>query len=327
MFWVIKVIKFLLSILVAICLFFINIQLVWSQESEGLYMSESARKYIVSFRNNELFRRPSTDLVVNRQIKSGVLNDLGKELESGTSEVREQIVLLLVDIGIQTNTMEPNDHVLHNRDVLKILSTAGLAKADLGLGAAARELRNRSLPSDLAIYGEYYTEALNQSTDSDLLLLVAKAKPASAKGIIEKIAKSSSDAPDLDVRIAQAALGDAAIEDEFIAEASLSKTGADLANALKDLGFIGTKKSLRAVASYLRTPLKITREGSYERTVRLNAIEALAYNFRDQSILYRVRKPQDYQRVEEFCARELGINFDGPIPDFIPDRVFPRPIR
>lgn len=308
-------------------LFFLTLSLQQAecQTTERFEISKAAQDYITAFRRDEYFTRPVKGLVFNRQIIKSQLDELGYELEFGMPQVREKLVRLLLEVGFQANS-EPNDYVLRNQTVIKLLSTGGLSKGDLGLGVAANVLRNHCTPNDLATYGEHFTKALNYSNDSDLLLLVAKAKPQSAQNALDKILLSLNGKRDVSLDIALAALGNTTIEDRFIALAKDAKDGKSLASALKWLGYIGTHRSLSEVATYLRTPLKVTREHSYERTVRMDALEALSYNFPGQRVLFDIRKPEDYAAAEAFCTEKLGVFFDGPLPDFPPDRVFPVPL-
>lgn len=295
------------------------------QEIKGDKMTNAAKNYISAFRHGEDFQRPITGLVFNHQIVKSEFKELGKELATGTPLVREKLVKLLVEVGFLTNRDEPNDFVLRNQDVIKLLSTAGLAKNDIGLGAAASALRNNCMPDSLATFNTLYSNALAHSTDPDLLLLIAKAKAFEAKSRVDTLAALPGLNEDVSVKIARAALGNSSIEDEFISQAKNATEGKDLADALKSLGYIGTLRSLREVAGYLRTPLTIHIEGSFERTVRKDALEALSYNFPDQKVLYDIQKPEDYVAAERFCTAKLGVVFEGPLPEFPPDRVYPIP--
>jgi hypothetical protein len=296
--------------------------------SERNEMSTAAQNYITAFRRNEDFQRPITGLIINQKIDKRGIETLGRELATGTPQVREKIVYLLLEIDLQANSERHKHGVLRDQDILKLLSTSGLAKNDLGLNAAASILRNYSEQKTLASYSEHYTKALEYSTNSELLLLIAKAKPIEARAAIEHLNVSPDWQDEESVKIASAALGNTTYEGKYIQAAKEAGDGESLAIALQYLGLIGTQRSLKTVASYLRTPLKISREGSFERTVRMDALEALAYNFPDQSFLYpnNINSPEDYAAAEQFCTAKFGAIFDSAVPNFPADRIFPIPL-
>lgn len=296
--------------------------------SERNEMSTAAQNYIKVFRRDEDFQRPITGLIINQKIDKRGIETLGRELTTGTAQVREKIVNLLLETDLQANSERHKHGVLRDQDILKLLSTSGLAKNDLGLNAAASVLRNYSEQKTLTSYSKHYTKALEYSTNSELLLLIAKAKPIEARVAIEHLSVSPDWNDEESVKIASAALGNTAYEDKYIQAAAQASDGESLALALKSLGLIGTQRSLKTVASYLRTPLKISREGSFERTVRMDALEALAYNFPDQSFLYpnNINAPEDYTAAEQFCTTKFGAVFDRAVPDFPADRIFPIPL-
>lgn len=299
-----------------------------TQKSEKNEMSTAAQNYIAAFRRDEDFQRPITGLIINQKIDKRGIETLGRELAIGTPQVREEIVNLLLETDLQANTERHRHGVLHDQGILKLLSTSGLAKNDLGLNAAASVLRNYSEQKTLTPYGKHYTKTLEYSTNSELLLLIAKAKPSEARTVVEHLSVSPAWQDEESVKIASAALGNTALEDKYIQAAKQASDGESLALALHSLGLIGTQRSLKTVASYLRTALKITREGSFERTVRMDALEALAYNFPDQPFLYpnNINSSEDYAVAERFCTTKFGAVFDGAIPDFPSDRIFPVPL-
>lgn len=298
---------------------------VWCQatpESERTQMTNTAQSYIAAFRRDEDFQRPITGLVVNHQIVKKELNILVRELATGTPQVRNKIARLLLEVSFQTNTDPAKEGLLVHHEIMKLLSTTGLSKGDQGLSTAANVLRDNSIHEDLARYGHLYTKALESSDSSELLLLVAKAKPAQALAVINKHVPLPEwdDMPNA-VYIARAALGDTLVEEKYIAKAHQALDGESLAEALNTLGLIGTRRSLSVVASFLRSPIKVTSE-NYERSIRKYALDALTYNFLGQSALY-VYEPKNYAAAERFCTAKLGVVFDGPVPEFEPDRAFP----
>ena len=296
--------------------------------SERNEMPTAAQNYIAAFHRDEDFQRPILGMITNQKIDQRGIETLGRELATGTPQVREKIVNLLLEIDLQANTERHRHGVLHNQHIIKLLSTSGLAKNDLGLSTAASVLRNYLEQKTLIQYGKYYSKALEYAASSELLLLIAKAKPPEAKTAVENLSASPTWQNDESVKIASAALGNAVLEDKYIQAANQAHDGESLATALASLGLIGTPRSLKTVASFLRTPLKIAREGSFERTVRMDALEALAYNFPDQEFLYpnSINSAEDFAIAERFCTIKFGVIFDPKIPDFPVDRVFPVPL-
>jgi len=154
---------------------------------------------------------------------------------------------------------------------------------------------------------------------------VAKTKPQKARPAVERLAASPEWKEVEAAKIARAALGAKDIEDEFLAAADSAKDGQTLAYALGSLGLIGTPRSLKAIAERLRTGLTILMPGRLERSVRLNVLEALLYNFPDQPMLYpnNINQDEDYAAAERFCIRTFGVTYSNPRPPFLTYRGFP----
>ncbi|MCK7510883.1 MAG: hypothetical protein MZV70_46975 [Desulfobacterales bacterium] len=67
---------------------------------------------------------------------------------------------------------------------------------------------------------------------------------------------------------------------------------------------MGTPRSLKALAGLLRSPLVIHVPGLFDKSVRLNVLDALSYNFPDQPVLYanNIITKEDYTAAERFCT-------------------------
>ena len=65
-----------------------------------------------------------------------------------------------------------------------------------------------------------------------------------------------------------------------------------------------------------------------EKSVRLNVLEALLYNFPDQPVLYpnNINSEADYTAAERFCTATLGVVYRNPPPPFLKYRAFPIPL-
>jgi hypothetical protein len=74
-----------------------------------------------------------------------------------------------------------------------------------------------------------------------------------------------------------------------------------------------------ALASELRTPLIFERPTVFRRSVRLDVIQALSYDFPDQPVFWEenVGSDEDYASAEQFCAERLGAKWDAPRPRFL----------
>jgi hypothetical protein len=245
--------------------------------------------------------------------------------------VREKIVRLLVDLGKRTDPLTPKGaDVLRNPQILAVLAGPGLAKPDLGRQAAIDALRRFSLPADLAGFGDAFAKALQEAPTEDCFLLVAKAKPPQARALIYRLAESPRWDKTEAAQVARAALGDTKIEGEFLTRAKKAEAASDgkaLADAIATLGLVGTQTSLKAVAERLRTPLTIELKGTYIKSVRLDVLEALLYNFPDQPVLYpnNIVKEQDYLAAEQFCTQTLGVVYNTPEPPFLTYYGYPIP--
>lgn len=319
-------------------------------------MYKTAQQYISEFRDGKDFdaNRSTSGLSRSQYFGRHNLFILTKELATGTPQVRENIVKLLEKIGLELDS--PPSHkfpIIRNRAVIKALLIEGFAKDDAASDAAATILREQCLSSDLAAFGDIYLKSL-QAQNGEYLYLVAKAKISAARPYVDMLARSEKWRRDEEalkvIKIAQAALGDTEIEDEFIqatAEAErnappaptnrfydvgAAKDGKQVAAGLATLGLIGTRRSLLTVCTYLRSPMKTYVPNHRERSIRYDALDALRYNFPDERLLYRPTTLDEWATAEAFCTRTVGAEFDGPTPDLPPDHVYPagvspRPLR
>jgi len=289
----------------------------------------NVQDYIDTFQRGEDFTPPSVGVIVDGQPDGAALELLGKELAVANPSVRENIINLLVDMGRRTDPLTPKGaDVLRHPQIIALLAGAGLAKPDLGREAAMEALRKLVTQPDLARFGDAFTEALKDTPTEEAFLLVAKAKPAHAKGLVDRLGMSPKWKEVEAAKIARAALGAEDVEDEFLADTEAATDGKALAQALGPLALIGTPRSLRAIAERLRTSLTIDKPGAYEKSVRLNVLDALLYNFPDQPILYpnNITKEADYTTAEGFCTRILGVTYSTPPPPFMTYRGYPTPM-
>lgn len=293
-------------------------------------MSNAAQNYLVAFRNGDAFSRPAKGLVVNGQIDAGVLPTLGQALATDSPQVREKLVALLVDLALQVDPMtRRGTEAVRHPQVIELLAGPGLEKADVGRDAAMEALRKLVTVPDLARFGLAFVKALEDEPTAEAFLLVAKAKPPGAKPVVDRLAQWPKLMKLEAVRVARAALGARDIEDEFLAVVESAPDGPALARAVGTLGLVGTPRSLQAVALQLRTPMTIHKVGTFEKSVRLNVLEALLYNYPDRPELYpnNILGPANYAAAEAFAISALGVRYSAPVPPFLTYRGYPIPSR
>jgi len=299
------------------------------QTTQEPIMLKSTQDYIELFQRGDDFRTPVTGIITNSQPDVEALQLLGNELLVAGAEIREKIVKLLVSIGQQIDPLTVNGaDVLRHPQIIALLAGPGLIKPDLGRNAAMDALRKLVTQANLSHFDEAFTKNLRNSPSEGAFLLVAKAKPQIAKKLVDRLIKLPEWEDVEEVKIAQAALGAKDVENEFIAAVETAKDGQTLAQVLRSLGLIGTSHSLKVVAEQLRTPLTIDRPGSFEKSVRLDVLEALLYNFPDQAILYpnNINSDEGYAAAEHFCTITFGVTYRTPRPSFMTYRGYPIPI-
>jgi hypothetical protein len=313
--------------------------------AKGQRMSSLADRYLEAFQRGEEFHGPSTGLIVggtphaaSGQIMRGqpdraVLAQLSQALTSDSPFVRQNVVALLVDIGLQVDPRRPEGtEALCDREIIETLVKGGLARRDAAREATMDALRKLVRPADLSAWADAFAKAVDEKPTKDALLMVAKAKAIGAKPLVAKLSQSPQWTNDESLRIAQAALGNKVIEDEFVAETAKSHASKDskqFVESLAPLAMIGTRTSLVALAKYLRTPLTFLIPEALERSLRLNVLDALRYHYPDQPEFYpnNIHAEADYTAAEHFCTKELSVTYEMPVPPFMTYRPFPIPLK
>ena len=301
-----------------------------SNKAKNLAMSDNARDYLAAFQRGEDFTPPATGVFTNDQPDESALKLLGNELAVASPNVRDNIVKLLVDMGRRTDPLtRKGADVLRHPRILALLAGPGLAKADLGRETAMEALRKFVTPADLAGFEIAFTQVLEQKPTTEAFLLVAKAKSAKAKELVDRLSRQPQWREVQAARIARAALGSTEDEEQFVASAEAANDGETLARALGPLALIGTPRSLKAIAERLRTELTIEIPGHMPgrnvKSARLNVLEALLYNFPDQPVLYpnNVNRDEDYRAAERFCIEKFGVAYRDPPPPFLKYATLP----
>lgn len=276
--------------------------------------AQAVQKYIEFFRSEGKFSGVPQGIVVNGQIDDDTLLALKKGLIEENQDVREELADLIE--GLDEQTTSNRWGMLSDHEVIALLAIEGIYKKDSARRKVANLLRKRCTPQTLSEYGSNYSEALRNSPSGDLLLLIAKAKAMQARPIVEQLLKTEKWQNNENAKIAAAALGNTKIENEYIAQATSARDEEALDDALDNLKLIGARRSLQVAASFLRTPMRMKDRS--ETSLRLNALEALSYNYPDKSFLYpdSISSQEDYSRAEKFVADTLDVHFDGPLPPF-----------
>ena len=287
-------------------------------------MSQAAHDYIAAFKRGEDFSPPAKGVYVNGQPDPAAVEILSKELAEAAPNVRENIVLLLVEMGRTTDLLaRQGADVLRHPEIIEALAGPGLARPDLGREAAMDALRKLVTQRDLAQFDAAFTNALALEPTEEAFLLVAKAKSFKSKDLIERLVKLPR-WQDLEAaRIARAALGNEEDEKKFLDAAARADSGEELAVAIGPLALMGTERSLRFIGEKLRSPWTIDIPGHMPgrsvQSVRLNVLDALLYNFPDQPELYpnNINRDEDYRAAERFCTERLGVVYRESPPPFL----------
>jgi hypothetical protein len=292
-------------------------------------MPTLVENYIIDFNSGKRFKSPAVGLVIDKRIDPQAVNALAKEFANASKEVREDIAKLLVNIAFQLSDFYPNEIVIEDSKIIEILVNQGFAKNDLAMSKLVDILRTVCTEESLQKHNKKFAIEIEKTPNDSLFLLIAKAKTFEANVTIKRLSEDPTWKNDEYLKIAQAALGNIGTEDIYIKgarDASDANDGEALADALKLLGFIGTRRSLLTVASYMRTP--VNEEGPrFKRSVRLRAIEALRYNFPSALALNpQLTNQKGYDAAEKFVTEKLGYVFEGPPPEFFTNQPFPVPM-
>ena len=288
----------------------------------------------------------SSRLVHGKRIDKSTLPTLARALATSPSTVRRNIVKVLEKAALDLDKPRVDKFLMvRDKDIIRTLAVEGFAKVDSAAEYAAKILDSKCMPSDLATLNDVFAQSL-QLSHGTYVVLATKAKTTQAKNYIDHMATMSFWRQDEAffklIRIAQAALGNAVLEDEFIQttrtaeraappapknrfyDVGNARDGTQLAIHIADLGRIGTSRSLATVCSYLRSDMKSYVAEVSERSIRYAALDAIRYNYPDEKVLFRPLTLADWNRAENFCSTKIGAVFIGGTPDLPPDQAYPR---
>ena len=296
---------------------------------KGKKMSQAAEAAIVQFRKGVRYQPPPTAFLKEGKLLLEEMEPLGPALRREAGPVREQIVRLLADAGKRTDPLYPaGGQMIRQPRIVAMLAEDGIAHEDLGREAALDALQQYVPVECLKPYGKVLTNDLKERPGTTAFLLIAKVKPAEAVPVVRKLMAAPRWPKEVNARVAAAALGDAGIEKEFVDAFRDAAEPKEKARLAKILGWIGTDAALRALAEAMRTDLVIEMPRVSRRSVRLDVLAALSYNFPDQEVLYESQLFDDggYEQAEAFCQQRFGTKWDRPRPPFLTTMGYPIPM-
>jgi len=251
---------------------------------------------------------------------------LAEAMKTEGEAVREQIARLLAELGRQTDPLhEAGGNLIRNRQIISILAGQGLANQSPTRDFCLDQLQMAVPPHFLKEQGAVLARDLKERPDATTLLVVAKGKLSEAAPVVDSLYESREWREIEETKIARAALGDEVLEKEYI-EAFLKTTDPEeKAERAEILGRIGTEGALGALAGEMRTDLVVEMPNVFLRSVRVDIMAALSYNFPDKPILYdnAVVDDSGYAAVEKFCEEEFGIVWKKERPEFLTIMGFP----
>lgn len=285
-----------------------------------------AREQIDQFRAGQPFSGDVQAYIVAGQPDSRALDVFAQALAQEPEPVRAQVANLLIALGRKVDPLQASGgNLIRNPRIIRLLIVQGLSN----VGQTRDECLDAlvaSVPADLLRdYDRVLTYTLERFPDGTTFLLVAKAKPAAALPVVKELARSPRWAKSENVQIALAALGEKGVEEKFIQSFLTTRDPSQKAKLAKSLGYIGTDSALRALASQMRTDLVVEMPMVSRRSVRLDIIAALSYNFPDKPLLYdnAVIDDSGYARVEQFCEKTFDTKWQTPRPPFLTIQGFP----
>lgn len=284
-----------------------------------------AEEQLQRFRQGERFKEAGTTFLVEGKPDPQALGTFIEALRVEKEPVREQAARALVTTGYAADPLhQAGVRLLRDERIVSALIEHGLSKQGPTRDYVLQVLQESVPAGLLQAHGVRLVEALRQPSN-ELLLIIAKAKIPEARPTVEALAGVQEWAGSEELEIARAALGDTALQQRYIDAFLKEKDPEKKAQLAGPLGWIGTQAALRALASEMRTPLVIEVPMALRRSVRLDVMAALSYNYPDKLILYdnAIQDDEGYARVERFCEETFGIQWKTPRPPFLTVEGFP----
>ncbi len=255
------------------------------------------------------------------------IETLAAALLKEPARVREQIVRLLVDLGRRADPLfSRGAAILRDPHVVTALAGPALYVNDAARDNALSLIHEFVPASGLAPHGQTLTADFEKFPSTSSFLVLAKAKPAQAKELVRKVAVTPRWKEEVSARIALAAFGDKAEEQRFSVPFASTQDPTKFSSLAQEMGWIGTPTTLKALADQVRTGLIFEVPNTVRRSLRLEVVGALSFNFPEEPALFRnsITSEQSYEAVEKFCQQHFGTRWSKPRPEFLADLPFPR---
>jgi hypothetical protein len=289
---------------------------------------QAAEDEIGRFRRGERFLGPVAQLIERDKLDDGAIRILGNALATEPEPVREEIARLLVAGGVAADAQAAaGGSMLRDRRIIEVLIDAGIANGvGLGREACLEGIRAHVPPDLIKEYAAPLVANLKRWPGPTLLLVVAKGKLENARPIVDELILTPRWAGKESTLVAKAALGDQTIERQFVDPFVSTRDAVEKARLARLLGLIGTHSALTALASELRSDLEIVIERVFRRSVRLDIIADLSYNFPDLGFLYEraIKDDGAYETIEHFAEQRFGVSWRTPRPPFLAIQGYPR---
>jgi hypothetical protein len=91
------------------------------------------------------------------------------------------------------------------------------------------------------------------------------------------------------------------------------------AELAKELGYIGTEKTLSALADDMRSDIIWDRPGVMMQSIRVFIVGAFHYNYPENPLFFdiAVQSDEDYASIEKFCEETFGTKWTKDRPEFL----------
>jgi HEAT repeat protein len=279
-----------------------------------------AEREIERFRQGEKFGGRIEPFLVNSTPEPEAIEALTKALRRNDATPREQVARALVAIGRQTDSLRASGgNLIRDPKIIDILVQYGIAQHGAARDYCIEALQSLVPASLLRDYGRILSDNLKQWPDAYALLLAAKAKSPEAVPVVDSLRRDAYWAQQEQTAIAAAALGDTAVERTLTQKFLETKEPKEKMHLARSLGFVGTHSALEALAGEMRSDLIYEMPKVYFRSVRVDIMAALSFNYPDKTFLYdnAVQDDDGYARVEQFCEQEFGIKWKTPRPPYL----------
>lgn len=280
----------------------------------------SASEAVDQLRRGARFRGDVRPYVADGAVSAEALALLTAAVGELEGEPREEATRALLEAAFQTAPeWSKGGLVVRDPRVVEALVTAGTRHPD-GAKEKCLEALLESVPLPLlrpharAIYDD-----LRREPDATTFLVVGRLKDPTLGGVVDEVvAADPSWALTREAAAAAAAHGDLLTELSALERFEGEEDPREQYELARDLGWMGTDRCLRALATHLRTPA-VWQTGPVRTSVRVAIIAGLRTTFTDAWQLFEPQFVDDsaYDRCERFVTERLGVVPAGPRPPFL----------